>query len=466
MNYLASLKYLRLKPFDTETESGRTQERYRLSALGAISGAASSGFAFLALLVTVPLTLPYLGEERFGVWMTVASLAGMLTFLDLGVGNGFVSFIARLKVTGDNEDFKGAVTRGMILLAIIGLVMGLLLALLNVLWPLQSIIVVKSHQAMEDARISAWVFICIFGCSIPFQGTYRIFNGVQKLWAVNLFRSIGSIVSILAVFVLSKIEAAPYYLLLATYGVQTLIPLALLAYIIRKKWFTLTPHKNRKQANQEYKYLLNIGGLFFLLQIGTMVGWGADALLISSLSGAAAVAQFAIAQRIYQLVSVPVAILSAPLWAAYADARAHGDTIFIVKTLKKSILVSVAVSGTLSSLLYLTSGMLVQFWIGDIAQLSTSLLLAFSIWKVMESIGISFSMLLNGMHIITPQVVSVVLFCLLAFPLKFYFIPKLGAPAAVWSTVTAYSISVFAYYSLLYSRQLHQFFLPGKKSSD
>ncbi len=405
-----------------------------------------------ALIITVPLTLSYLGEERFGVWMTVASLAGLLTFLDLGVGNGFISHVAKANVTGGAEKFRCTVTRGLILLALIGIVVGMLLSMLNTWIPFESIISVETEQATEDARESAWIFIGLFSLGIPLNGIYQIFQGLQKSWVVHSLKSFGSIISILAVVILSAKKADPASLLLATYGVQTVLPAILLIYIARQNWLTTHPHLQPKESLLEYRHLIGAGGLFFVLQIGTMVGWGADTLILSSLAGAAAVAQFAVAQRMYQLVSVPLSIMNAPLWSAYADAKAHGDKEFIEKTLKKSLFGTLGISALLSVTLFMLSGAILNLWVGDAVQVSESLLLGFMIWTVMQASGNSFAMFLNGMHIIKPQVVAVMCFVALVLPLKIYFVPEFGAVAIIWSTVLAYFIAVVLFYGFRFRR--------------
>ena len=444
------INLLKSAPFDTSTEEGRSKERYRLTILGAMADTVSSGLGLLALIITVPLTLSYLGEERFGVWMTVASLAAMLTFLDLGVGNGFVSHIAKTKAQGNFEEFRCTVTRGLILLLLIGIVVGALLGGINTLLPLETIISVETAQAKEEARILSWVFIVLFSLSIPLNGIYRVYQGLQKSWVVHVLKSAGSILSIIAVVFLSKIEAEPHYLLMATYGIHTLMPIILLIHSAKQRWLTYDFHDDWKNAKLEYQYLLNVGGLFFVLQIGTMIGWGADTLIVSSLAGAAAVAQFVVAQRMYQVVILPMSIINAPLWGAYADAKAHDDKFFILNTLKKSLLNTVAVSSLLSISMFLLSGIILELWIGETIHVQKSLLFGFAVWTVMQSVGNSFAMYLNGMHIIKPQVISVILFCILALPLKIHFVPEYGAEAVIWSTVSTYFISVMLFYMVIF----------------
>src|SRR5512133_170880 len=85
------LPLLRLAPFDSSTEEGRSKERYRRVALTTVASVASRGIGLVTLLVSVPLTLTYLGAERYGMWMTISSLVAVLNFADLGMGNGLMN---------------------------------------------------------------------------------------------------------------------------------------------------------------------------------------------------------------------------------------------------------------------------------------------------------------------------------------------------------------------------------------
>lgn len=94
VNIISLRRYLTFKPFETATEQGRSDERYRLAALTITANIFSRGMAMLVMVLSVTLTIPYLGAERFGVWMTIASFAGMLSFLDLGVGNALTNRVS------------------------------------------------------------------------------------------------------------------------------------------------------------------------------------------------------------------------------------------------------------------------------------------------------------------------------------------------------------------------------------
>lgn len=432
--------------------ASRTFTRLRLAIFHSSANVLSSLLGFANVLLAVSLTIDYLGVERFGVWMTVASISSMLTFLDFGVGNGLVSQIAKNRVSEDPQKLALTATRGLLILCAIAILVGGFLTALNALFPAASFMKMTSDLAQQDARQLIALFIVLFSLNIPINGILKILLGLQLGWIVHTIRSVGALLSMLLLYVLSEQEAPPVQLLMATYGVTVLSPLALLPLLIRRGLLTRHANVHWVQAKTEYRALLNVGGLFLVLQLGIMVGWGSDAFIISVLNSAAAVAQFAIIQRLFQIVAIPMNILNNPLWGAYADAHARGDIQFIRKTLKVSLLGTLALSLALSAGLFLTTQWILDIWVDDAVQVSSQLVLAFAVWKVLQCVGHSFSMALNGMHIVKIQVYSVIMLCMLALPMKLLLIPEYGAAGAVWSTVAAYTLSTVIFYLIVFRK--------------
>ena len=92
-------RFLRLRPFDTTTPEGRSDERYRRIAW---STALSTVARFVGLatgLISVPLVAGYLGhdqigKDRYGIWLQVSSFVAALGPLDLGIGLGLLTVVA------------------------------------------------------------------------------------------------------------------------------------------------------------------------------------------------------------------------------------------------------------------------------------------------------------------------------------------------------------------------------------
>lgn len=431
-------------------------KRLKQVILGAGANVISTVLSFLVFFISVPLTIDYLGPERFGVWMAIASLTAMLRFMDFGVSNGLVSQVAKKNTSSNKQSLQNIVSNGLITLSLIGVLVGTVIFLLNKFYPLVNILKIDSLQAKSDADHLIIVFIIFFTLSIPLNGIYKILLGLQRNWIVHATRSIASIISLILLVVLAKYEAPPHHLLLATFGVQVSASAVLLPYFVRQKLITYKSLTDWHSFKNEYKSLLNIGGLFLILQLGMMAGWGADALIISSLASVSAVAQFAVVHRLYQFVTIPVTIINTPLWGAFADAYARNDLAFIRRTLKISLLLSLLMSGLIGVTILLFSEYILKLWIGDELNISYNLIVGFTVWKILESVGHSLSMALNGMHIIKPQVISVVFLCAIVLPLKFIYTPIYGPSAVIWSTVIAYSISTLLFYLVYFRREIRK----------
>src|SRR5215213_8385074 len=120
----------RLRPFDTSSREGRSRERYRRAALTSLSSMAANGISFLAKLAVVPLTLGYLGTERYGLWVTISSLAAMLALADLGTGNGLLTAISEAHGKDDREEARRYVSSAFFMLSGIALSLAALFAVI------------------------------------------------------------------------------------------------------------------------------------------------------------------------------------------------------------------------------------------------------------------------------------------------------------------------------------------------
>jgi O-antigen/teichoic acid export membrane protein len=93
----------RFSPFDISTPEGRSDERYRRTLLSALASLAAKSLSVITALLAVRLTMPYLGPERYGLWMTLGSIFGCLSFADLGLGYSILNVVAEANGKDDRE---------------------------------------------------------------------------------------------------------------------------------------------------------------------------------------------------------------------------------------------------------------------------------------------------------------------------------------------------------------------------
>jgi O-antigen/teichoic acid export membrane protein len=445
-------KYLRLTPFDTFTEQGRSDERYRLAVLSMVANVLSRGAAMAVMVMTISLTVPYLGAERFGVWMTIASFAGMLVFLDLGIGNALTNKVAQGAAQYNPERLRKVISGGLGFLFLIGCGVGVLLMALFSFLPWQQLIKVGNPLLHAEIRSAALLFAGLFGLHIFANGIQRIFTGMQRAFEGHLASTMGSIVTLLLLWGAVRQESGIPALLAITLGMQSIASLALIVLLYKRGQFGFPGLLSN--IHNESPHLLQVGGLFLLLQIGVMVGWGADSLIIASNLGAEQVAVFAIVQRLFQLASQPMNIINSPLWGAYADAHAKNDKVFIGKTLKLSLITTLAYTAFVAILLVFAGDWLVNNWTGNAIQISFGLLLAYACWAILEAAGNALSMFMNGCGIVKQQVITVIVFSIVSIAVKFLMIRNFGLEAMVFGTVITYAIITSAAYGFFFRKTL------------
>ena len=432
--------------------TNHARERFRLARWATLTNFASRGLAMLLVVLGVRLTAEYLGATRFGVWATFASMAAMLSLLDLGVGNALVNRIAYAIARDDEKAVRQIATGGGALLALIGVAASGMLVVLALLLPWGLLMKLGDATLASEARSTAVVFAVCFGINLVATGLLRILAGQQRSHEANLLSSLATLFACLALLVASSRHAGVPWLLAATFGVQTLAGFAAGALLLVRG--TIRMCHVGEAVQKEQPHLIRAGSLFVLLQLGTMLGWGSDSFILALVKGASEVAVYAVAFRLFQFASQPFAIMNAPLWAAYADAHARQDTSFIRHALRRSMTISVLGAAALSTALVLAGPWLVSTWTRSAITVPMDVLVLFAIWTVFDSVGSAFGAYLNGCGIVKPQVFVVLLFCATVLPLKLWLGSSYGVAGLLTAAIAAYLVVVVSAYAVVLRRRV------------
>lgn len=432
-------RFVRWQVRDTSTEEGRAQERYRRAMLTTAANVLSKALSMILLIVSVPLTLSYLGNERFGIWMTISSLAGLLAFLDFGIGNGLLNRVAHSAADARRERLPQVITNGLLLLSIVGFVIGTVLLAVSYLIPWGLLIKVSDPALVPEIRTSASTFAVVFGLSLPFLGVQRVFLGLQEGFLAHVATSIASVISLGLLLAVTSRQGTIPELILVTIGVQAVAPIVLLPLLLRRRLFATC---SLLQFRSDGSALLRTGGVFFVLQVGAMVAWGSDSLIVSSMLGASQVAVLAVTYRLFQFVTQPLAMVTNPLWSGYADAAARKDTKYIRQTLKTSMVLSFSTALVAAAIVLASHRWLIAHWTSNSVEVPALLAMGFAAWSVLEATGNSFAMFLNGLGILRPQLIAVSLFCLVTIPLKIVLVSQIGLVGIIVASLISYVLTV------------------------
>jgi O-antigen/teichoic acid export membrane protein len=433
------LALVRLRQFDVSTETGRSQERYRRVALTALAAAFAKAVSFLTILVTVPITLHYLGSERYGLWMTISSLTVILIFADLGLGNGLMNAVSAAYGRNDREGARLSVSSGFfMLLAVAGLVLAVFAALYVVI-PWQSVFRISSPLAVEEAGPAVAVFVVCFALSLPLGVVQRVQMGHQEGFASQLWQALGSVLGLVAVLVAVYNKLSLPFLVLAMSGGPLLATFANAVHQFgwRRPWLRPTWRYARLT---ESRRLLRVGIWFFVLQLALALTLTSDNLVVAQVLGAEVVPQYAVPMRLFSILVVALAMALTPLWPAYTEAVARGDTKWVQRTYARSLRLSTLGIGIPALVLVLAGPWILDRWVGPSIQPTFWLLLGLGVWTTLSAIGASISMFLNGIGAIPFQAVVGLAAGIVALGLKILFTGWFGVAGTVWAIVIAYAL--------------------------
>jgi hypothetical protein len=91
----ANLNPSAIKALVADEKGDRGHERYRRASVTAGASFIAKALTLLISFVSVPLTVHYLGAERYGVWLTISSLLIWMQISDFGLaGNALINVLS------------------------------------------------------------------------------------------------------------------------------------------------------------------------------------------------------------------------------------------------------------------------------------------------------------------------------------------------------------------------------------
>ena len=401
--------------------SVRTKKNIVLS-LGA------KGMSIAISLLMVPLTLDYLDNARYGIWLTISSFVGWFSFFDVGLGHGLRNRFAEALAKGKYKLARIYVSTTYAILGMIMLAVGLLFAGVSafVNWTA----VFNAPAGMEhDLRALVLMVFSFFCIQFVLDLIGVILSADQQPALNDLFRLISSAVSLLIIYVLTKTSGSSLLLFgLSVSGVGVVIFLLINLILFNTKYKKFAPAPGYVRFRYA-RNLLNLGVQFFVIQILWIIIYSTDNIIITQLYGPEAVGPYNIAFRYFGMATMLFNILTAPLWSAYTEAYVKQDFDWITGTIRKMKLAWLLLAGG-CLLLLLISPYFYKFWIKDKMVIPFALSFWMCIYVIAITWGSIFVIFLNGIGKVRMQLYFAVFAGILNIPLCILFAKTFGLGSA------------------------------------
>lgn len=379
----------------------------------------------------------YLGAERFGLWMTISSFTALLAFADLGVGNGLLNAVAQATGRDDLIAVRRAISNAVV--ALFSIAIFAAIVLLTTVWMLDwtHIFGLHSLEAIQEARLSLAAFVMCFVVNIPLGIVNRVQFGLQMGFVSGLWQSFGSIVGLVSVFLATTHNLGLPILIVALLGGPALAATANTAIFFTQTRPELRPRIS-DLSRSTIRSILQLGGLFFALQVAGALAFSTDPLISARFYGAESVGDYAVAAKLFSSVSILTSLLLHPLWPAYAEALARNDRRWVRRTFWTATIGVTSIAGVFSFALLIIFDRVIQVWVHRAIHVSMPLLAGFAVWSVIEAAGVSVAMFLNGAHVVKLQVMLAGMFSISCICLKLLLIDSFGLTVLPWTTVITY----------------------------
>lgn len=293
---------------DPTSEEGRARERYRRAALTAMTGAMARTATIAAALIAVPLSVDYLGNERYGMWLTLSALFSFAYVADLGITAGLQLAIARSDSQDDREQARRYVSSAFsILLKTTGAGAAVLVVLyFAVDWP--AVFNVSSPRAIEEAGIGAVAFGATWLLNTLVAVVMRVQYGYQGGYITHLWQVLGSVLSVLAVILAIELELGLPALVVAVAGVPAiaLVFNGIQLFGWRMRWLRPSPRYVDREATRR---LLHDGGWYLLAGLAYNAVLLTSNMLIAHGLGADVVPEFGIPYRVAAVQTLFFAVI-------------------------------------------------------------------------------------------------------------------------------------------------------------
>lgn len=434
-----------LTSVDKSTRSGRSRERYRRITLTAVSSGAARATSLLAMLVSVRLIVNHFGAERYALWATITSTVTLLVFADCGIGNGLLNAISESDGKNDQESAISYVSTGLFVLLAVALFAALCLWFSYPFVPWARIFNLTSPVAIQEAGPAAAIFILCFLAQLPLGVVQRIQSGLQEGFFTQMWSAAGNLLGLLGLLAVIRFHAGLPFLVLAVAGAPVLSGLlnAVTVFGVQRPW--LRPRLDHISCAAARR-ILHLGFLFFIMQIAGAVGYQTDNLIIAQVLGATAVTQYAVPFRLFAIIPAVLSMVIMPLWPAYAEASARGDVEWVKATLRRSMLLGLAVAIPANLLLIGLGRPIIRLWVGPQIVPSFLLLVGLATWAVFCGVSGPLAMFLNGIGFIRVQAICGVLMAVSNLGLSIYLTRHIGVSGVIYGSIVSQTVFIFIPY--------------------
>jgi O-antigen/teichoic acid export membrane protein len=412
--------------------------RWTRASITAFATAGARGMSILTGLVSVPLTLRYLGTERYGVWMTISSAIVLLVFADFGLGSGVVNAVSEADGAGDRGAATVVVSSAFFMLLGVAAFVVVLFLALSLVVPWHIVFSVNSPEARAELLPTIAVIVSGFAISLPLGVVQRVQIGYQEGYRNSLWQMAGNLIGLCGILVAIHHKATLPCLVLCITGGQALaLSCNFLNHFLRvRPWLRPRIALVRRSTCRN---LLRVGLVFCGLTLAALLGTSTDNLIIARVCGSSAVARYDV---LYKLTSLTLIIqyFTVSLWPAFSEAQTRGDGAWLRSAFRRTTGGAAVLAVLMCAALLLLGRHVIQLWVGPELVPSFALLGGFCCYRLFTNISETAVSLLNTAPLLNTHILIAGTAASVAVCAKTVAAHYAGIEGVIWATAATYGV--------------------------
>ena len=394
------------------------------------------GISVIISFIMIPLTIEYIDDNRYGIWLTMSSMVAWLSFFDIGLNLGLKNKLTTSIAEYKYELARKYVSTTYVTLCLIFIPLSVILLIL-----VSNIDLVKLLNLpiayRKDILWSAYVLIVYFCLQFILSTINIVVASDQRPSLSSLCSLLQQLASLIVIAVMiNTTEGSLLKLSIALCIFPLLIILIYNLFLFRKDYKNLRPSFRYVDFSLT-RNLMKQGSQFFIIQIAGIIQWQMANFLIIRSFGASAVTEYNIAFKYFNALYIVWGILTTPLWSAVTDAITKSDFQWVRNALSKYskfFMLFVA----MGMIMFLVSPYIYKLWLGDEIYISLGLSFGLLVYTLAIMFSNLYVSILNGAGVLKTQMlactISPILYLLIFYACKYF---QLGIYSVIIASVLA-----------------------------
>jgi len=258
---------------------------------------------------------------------------------------------------------------------------------------------------IRELQLACALALISFLLTLPLNMLTSLYNAYQDGFVANIWTIASNIGAISCLVAATQMHGGLPELVLAVSGAKVILGFANGYYLffVRYRWLRPAPSS---VSWKHIKRLIKLGSKYMVAQISGLALSQSQPIIITQTLGPAQVPIFVVAYRLLSLPFNLILLSNSPLVAAYGEAKARGDWVWIKGTLKQSTILSFGIGFAVTVLLACFSRPVIQLWVGSGTVPSVLLVVWLTIYSLLAISMIPVAQMLSGMERIGVQAIT------------------------------------------------------------